>query len=95
MSKTINIIKAEYLKEYQIHLEFSDGMVQIIDFKNFILSSHNPAISKYKDLALFKAFSITEGDLEWNDYDLCFPIIDLYENKNIESFGGDNSNRAA
>ena len=22
-----------------------------------------------------------DGDSEWNDYDLCFPVVDLYENK--------------
>jgi len=25
-----------------------------------------------------KQFSITYGDLEWNDYELTFPIADLY-----------------
>jgi hypothetical protein len=34
------------------------------------------------------------GDLEWNDYDLCFPIADLYENKNIGT-SNDDSNAAA
>ena len=26
---------------------------------------------------------ITFGDLEWNDYEMCFPIWNLYTNKNI------------
>ncbi len=28
----------------------------------------------------FKKFKLDAGDLEWNDYDLCFSIADLYEN---------------
>ena len=27
----------------------------------------------------FRQFSIEHGDLIWNDYDLCFPMADLYE----------------
>lgn len=94
MDKIVNIIKADYLGEYTIRLEFDDGVVQIIDFKNFICTSKNPAIAKYRDLMLFKSFSICDGDLEWNDYDLCFPIIDLYENRNIEPLS-DSSTQAA
>ncbi|MBE0514209.1 DUF2442 domain-containing protein [Sulfurimonas sp.] len=94
MCQVLKVVKAEYIKDYQIRLEFNDGLVRVIDFKNFIFLSRIPAISKYKDLELFKTFSITDGDLEWNDYDLCFAITDLYENKNIEPLG-DHSNRAA
>jgi len=90
----IMVTKAEYLKEYQIRLEFNDGRIQIIDFHNFIVSSYNPNILKYKDFELFKQFMLTDGDLEWNDYDLCFPIADLYENKNIGT-SNDDSNVAA
>ncbi len=25
-------------------------------------------------------YNLDDGDLEWNDYDLCFPVADLYEN---------------
>ncbi|MCX6583441.1 MAG: hypothetical protein NT166_24965 [Candidatus Aminicenantes bacterium] len=28
----------------------------------------------------FKKFKIEYGDLIWNDYEMCFPIMDLYEN---------------
>jgi hypothetical protein len=90
----ITIESAEYIDGYKIRLQFNDQTTQTINFENFIRTSHNPHISKYSDLTLFKNFSITDGDLEWNDYDLCFPIIDLYENKNIGDFR-DNSNEAA
>ncbi|MDD2369079.1 MAG: DUF2442 domain-containing protein [Sulfuricurvum sp.] len=90
----IIIENAEYIDGYKIRLHFNDQTTQTINFENFIRTSHNPHIAKYSDLALFKNFSITDGDLEWNDYDLCFPIADLYENKNIGDFR-DNSNEAA
>lgn len=90
-NSVLKVVKAKYLKEYKISLEFNDGKIHTIDFEPFICSSKNPSIAKYKDLTLFEAFSITDGDLEWNDYDLCFPIIDLYENKNISSSQNDES----
>jgi hypothetical protein len=93
-NQLIAIVQAEYSGEYKIRLVFNDEKMQIIDFYNFIDSSYNPEITKYKDLELFKQFSITDGDLEWNDYDLCFPIADLYENKNIGT-SNDDSNAAA
>ena len=93
-NQIITIEKADYVDGYKIRLEFNDNSVQTINFENFILTSHNLHIAKYSDLNLFKTFSITDGDLEWNDYDLCFPIGDLYENKNIGN-PNDNSNEAA
>ena len=34
---------------------------------------------KFLDINEFKKFKIEYGDLVWNDYEMCFPIIDLYE----------------
>lgn len=94
-NQIIAIEKAEYLDAYKIRLHFNDGKTQIIDFKSFITNSNNPHINKYKDLTLFKQFTVTDGDLEWNDYDLCFPIADLYENKNIGNKPTTGSDEAA
>ena len=81
MSKIISIKKAKYIDGYKIALMFNDGKKNILDFKNFIVSSTHPEIQKYKDMQLFKNFSLSYGDLEWNDYDLAFPIHDLYVGK--------------
>ncbi|SMN02248.1 hypothetical protein SPONN_669 [uncultured Candidatus Thioglobus sp.] len=78
--KTISIIKANYQNDYKISLDFNDGKTRTIDFATFIQKSHHPDIKKYQNLTLFKQFNINHGDLEWNDYDLAFPINDLYKN---------------
>lgn len=75
----INIETAEYVEDYNLRLEFSDGQERIIDFGPFLQNSLNPMIRKYLDLEMFKDFSLEYGDLVWGDYDLCFPIADLYE----------------
>ena len=77
----IDIERAEYVDGYRIHLVFSDGQERVIDFEPFLTRSLNPLIRKYLDLDEFKKFTISYGDLIWNDYDLCFPIADLYEGR--------------
>lgn len=77
---SIEITKAEYLNDYRIKLHFFDNKIQIVDFKTFLENSKNPTTRKYLDIKLFKEFKIEFGDLVWHDYELCFPIIDLYEN---------------
>lgn len=86
MNQEIYIINAEYLKEYCIKLTFSDKKIQIVDFKPFLTRASHPEIKKYLDKNLFKQFIIVDGNLDWNDYDPCFPIYDLYENSLIKDF---------
>ena len=81
----IDVTKAEYNFPHKIHLWFSDGAEQIVDFQPFLEKSRHPEIRKYLDTDLFKQFSIAHGRLDWNDFDLCFPIEDLYEGKILKS----------
>jgi len=81
MSKVINIQKANYINDYKIHFEFNDGVETTVDFKPFIFSSAHPDIKKYQDPKLFKKFNLDYGEIEWNDYELVFPIYDLYKGK--------------
>lgn len=77
----ISIEKAVYCDDYKIEFLFSDGTRKIIDFEKFLKSSKNPMSSKYLDKNLFGSFDIKYGDLSWNDFELCFPIWDLYEGR--------------
>ena len=81
----LSIQMAKYVSAYKIELEFSDGKVQIVDFAPFLNSSKHTEIKKYLDLELFQKFSLVNGDLDWNDFDLTFLIWDLYHNKLIKS----------
>jgi len=78
MEKYISIEEAKYINGYRIYLKFNDGKENTLDFKEFILSSQHPEIKKYQDKNLFKKFNLEYGEIEWNDYDLAFPIYDLY-----------------
>ncbi len=79
MDKIINIKKANYVDDYKIHFEFNDGVESTVDFKNFLFSSAHPDIKKYQDRKLFQNFNLDYGEIEWNDYELAFPIYDLYK----------------
>jgi Protein of unknown function (DUF2442) len=81
MSSTpINIASATQTGEYRIQLVFDDKTVQEVDFKPFLIHSHHPDIRAYLDPNRFSDFKVANGELVWGDYELCFPIIDLYRN---------------
>ncbi len=75
----IEIITAKYVDGYQIQLEFNDGKTQVVDFENFLNQAKNPMTRKYRDKSLFQEFKIEYGDLIWGDYEMCFPVADLYD----------------
>ena len=77
----LKIDSAKYLSDYAIRIKFSDGNERLIDFKPFLSKSLHPSIKKYLDENRFSSFSLTDGNLNWNDYDLIFPISDLYNGK--------------
>ncbi len=75
----ISVEHAEYIEKYMLNLKFSDGTEKIVDFGFFLQNSLNPMIKKYLNIEIFKKFTVEYGDLFWGDYDLCFPVADLYE----------------
>ena len=77
----IEITAARYLKDYQIEFEFNDETKTRIDFEPFLKQAKNPMLKKYLDLNELKNFTVRDGDIDWNDYELCFPIADIYEGR--------------
>jgi hypothetical protein len=75
-------IKSErYVGDFVIRILFSDGVSKLVDFKPFLESSMHPSIRKYLDESRFKEYQIIDGNLNWNDYDMIFPIEDLYQGR--------------
>ncbi|WP_295675930.1 DUF2442 domain-containing protein [uncultured Mucilaginibacter sp.] len=77
----IEVTLANYIGDFAIRILFSDGNEKLVGFKPFLLKSLHPSISKYLNENLFKQFKIINGNLNWNDYDLIFPVHDLYEGR--------------
>jgi len=80
-AEMIEIRSAKYIGDYAIRIFFNNGTNRLADFKPFLESSLHPSIRKYLDETKFKQYEIVDGNLNWNDYDLIFPIDDLYEGK--------------
>jgi len=40
--------------------------------------AQNPDLSRYRQLQRFKSFHLHYGNLMWGDYEMIFPIMDLY-----------------
>jgi hypothetical protein len=74
----LEVIEAKYVSGYKLLLTFNDGAVRVVDFGPFLAKARNPDTTDYRDLRKFKSFDIQEGDLIWGDYQMIFPIMDLY-----------------
>ncbi len=79
--KIIEILSARSLEGHKIRIEFKDGTTRIVDFSNFLESARNPVTRKYIDPKRFRTFTIQHGNLNWNDYELYFPVADLYRGR--------------
>lgn len=78
--EVVDIIRAEYAGGYKIHIWFSDGKNHIVDFEPFLMSARNPMAAQYRDIENFRQFHLDHGNLQWNDYEMCFSMEDLYNN---------------
>ncbi len=81
MPKVVQIEAARYIAPYKLYLRFDDGHESTVDFGPFLKNSHHPSIRAYLDLKQFKNFVIENGVLQWNDFDLVFPMTGLYEGR--------------
>jgi len=77
----IDVTAAKLVGEYKLAVSFSDGAERLIDFEPFLQGSQNPQIRAYLEPKRFASFLVEEGNLVWDDYGLCFPVSDLYENR--------------
>lgn len=80
MKSNLRIVSAEYLKDYQIEIRFSDNTCNIFDYKPMVTSGHEE-FSKYLDVTKFKEYSVVNGgySISWGEeWDMILPIKTLY-----------------
>ncbi|MDR0581610.1 MAG: DUF2442 domain-containing protein [Prevotellaceae bacterium] len=80
-AELLEVQSAEYAGNFVLHVSFSDGFTRMVDFKPFLANSFHPSIRQYLNENKFKQFEIVDGNLNWNDYELIFPVEDLYRGK--------------
>mgnify|MGYP001552508704 FL=1 len=81
MPKAVRIEVAEYVPPYKLRLRFDDGHEGLVDFGPFLSQSRHPAVQAYRDRKRFCKFTLEDGFLHWSDFDLVFPMADLYAGK--------------
>ena len=63
---SLKIVSAEYLEDYKISAEFSNGVKKTIDFST-IVSEGRGITHKLRDLDYFRNFSLDPFTIDWND----------------------------
>ena len=60
----LHVIKAKYLIDYQLELEFNNNIIKKVDLKNEL---HGDIFKPLKDKAFFKDFYISHNTIEWKN----------------------------
>lgn len=77
----LSVKSAKHIKSHILDIEFSDGEHRLLDFAPFIFSAGHPDYDRYKSEMGFLNFKIEDGNLNWDDYTMIFPVEDLYTGK--------------
>lgn len=64
-----------------MRLAFADGKTVTVDFGPFLRAARHPDVRRYLKKENFARFAVEDGQLHWNDFDLVFPLAELYEGK--------------
>ena len=85
----IKVIKYEPVGDLTLRITFNDNTIQVIDFTSFLDRAANPMITQYQDTdKFFSDITLEHGELIWGDYEMLFPVWDLYNG--IVDFSKDN-----
>ena len=74
----LRVKEAKYAPRHRVDIKFNDGTHRVVDFGPFLNQAKNPMFTKYRRPKEFKSFHIQDGDLMWGDFEMIFPIMDLY-----------------
>ncbi len=80
----LTVGNVSHLAGHILEIEFSDGHKQVVDFAPFIFSNGHPDYDQYKKIDKFLAYEVIDGNLNWDDYTMIFPVEDLYRNTLIK-----------
>jgi len=81
MPKVVRIEAVRLHSMHKLALRFDDGHECTVDFGPFLRGSAHPSIRAYLEPRRFRSYTLEDGVLHWNDFDLVFPMSDLYEGR--------------
>ena len=75
----ISVKEVNYIYNFLLQITFNDNKKNVIDFGVFLATHSHSQFNKYKKINNFKKFKIENGNVVWSkDWDMMFPIFDLY-----------------
>ncbi len=74
----LSVVSARVVAPLTLAITFSDNETRIVDFGPFLRAAGHPDVRAYLDDARFGQFRVVDGNVNWGDYDLIFPVADLY-----------------
>jgi hypothetical protein len=75
----VKVVAVHSVGPYRLRLEFTDGHASTVDLGPFLRASMNPETRRFLNARRFRDFHLLHGNIVWGDYEMCFPIEDLYE----------------
>ncbi|MCS6260651.1 DUF2442 domain-containing protein [Shewanella baltica] len=81
----LSVVDAKHLTGHILEITFNNGHKEVVDFASFIFSVGHPDYEAYKNVETFLRFKIEDGNLNWDDYTMIFPVEDLYSNRVIKN----------
>jgi hypothetical protein len=60
----LEVIDAEYIRDYLLKVTFSTGEIKLVDLKN---SLQGPVFEPLRDISYFKEFTIHFNTVEWQN----------------------------
>ena len=76
--KSVDVVSVAQVATHALRLSFSDGHESVVDFGPFLRRSLNPQTRQFLDRAKFRSYALTDGNVVWGDYDMCFSIEQLH-----------------
>ena len=60
----LEVVNAEYIRDYLLKIKFNTGDIKIVDLKN---SLQGPVFEPLKDINFFRQFTIHYNTIEWKN----------------------------
>ncbi len=77
----LSVVKVKPLAGHILEISLNDSHTSIVDFAPFIFGVCHPDYEQYRSVESFLTFEIEDGNLNWGDYTMIFPVENLYSNR--------------
>ena len=81
----LTVASANHVRAHVLSIKYSDGSSNQVDFAPFIFTADHPDYEQFKSIDTFKQFKVEDGNINWDDYTMIFPVEDLYHNTILPS----------